>query len=98
MKLELSILKINETENFDQVLFWGKIQGVKLDYYIAIGLHFKGKFEFPSKKFYWAKNDQFEFEELPEMNLEYQNDVDRFRNLFTGDHKFPLIPLKEEEE
>ncbi len=25
MKLELSILKINENENFDQILFWGKI-------------------------------------------------------------------------
>ena len=55
MKLDLSLLKISETENFDQVNFWGKINGIKLDYYIAVGLYFRGKFEFPTKKFFWAK-------------------------------------------
>lgn len=55
MKLEISLLKISETEKFDQILFWGKVQGLKLDYYIAVGLQFKGKFEFPNKKFFWAK-------------------------------------------
>ncbi|EGR29932.1 radial spoke head protein, putative [Ichthyophthirius multifiliis] len=98
MKLELSILKINENENFDQILFWGKIQGVKADYFVALALQYKGKFEFPSKKFYFAKSDTFDFEELPECNLEYQQQVDTFRTLFTGDPKTVIIPLKEEEE
>jgi len=55
MKLELQLLKITETEAYDQVVFWGKIIGVKFDYYIAVGLQYRGKFEFPTKKFFWAK-------------------------------------------
>ncbi|KAL4462089.1 hypothetical protein ABPG74_000934 [Tetrahymena malaccensis] len=98
LKLELSLLQITETEKFDNILFWGKINGVKFDYYIAVGLHFKGKFEFPTKKFYWAKSDTFVFDELPEINLEYRAQVDSFRNLFTGDHKFVLIPLPEDQQ
>jgi hypothetical protein len=27
MKLELGLLKLNEAEKFDQILFWGKIDG-----------------------------------------------------------------------
>jgi len=70
MKLELSLLKISETEKFDQVLFWGKIEGTAKDYYIAVGLKFRKQFEFPHKKFYWASND-FNFADLPEINPEY---------------------------
>lgn len=72
MKLELSLLKITETEPFDEVVFWGKINGVKFDYFIAVGLNFRGKIEFPTKKFYWAKSDTFEFDELPEVNLDHR--------------------------
>jgi len=28
MKLELSLLKLNETQQFEQILFWGKIEGI----------------------------------------------------------------------
>ena len=55
MKLELALLKISETENFDSVLFWGKIVGLKMDYYVVFGINFRGKYDFPTKKFYWAK-------------------------------------------
>lgn len=54
MKLELSLLKISEKEKFDQLMFWGKIEGLVKDYYIAIGLKFKDQFEFPVKKFFWS--------------------------------------------
>lgn len=35
MKLELALMKLTEATNFDQILFWGKIEGIKKDYYIA---------------------------------------------------------------
>ena len=41
MKLELSLIKINEKEKYDQILFWGKIEGLNKDYYIAVGMKFK---------------------------------------------------------
>lgn len=53
MKLELSLLKMSEKEKFDQILFWGKIEGIAKDYYIAVALKFKEQFEFPTKKFFW---------------------------------------------
>ena len=28
MKLEIALLKLNETQNFEQILFWGKIEGI----------------------------------------------------------------------
>jgi len=38
------------------VLFWGKVEGTSKDYYVAAGLNFRGKFEFPTKKFFWRYN------------------------------------------
>ena len=54
MKLELALMKINEAERFDEVMFWGKIEGSGGDYYIALGLNFLNFYEFPHKTFfYW---------------------------------------------
>lgn len=54
MKLELGLMKINENERFDQVLFWGKIEGIAGDYYIALCLNFLNYYEFPHKTFFYA--------------------------------------------
>lgn len=53
LKLELAFLRLQESEKFDQILFWGKIEGIASDYYIAIGLNFRGYYEFPLKKYFW---------------------------------------------
>jgi radial spoke head protein 9 len=64
MKLEISLLKLNEAQSFEHIVFWGKIEGSlplvlfeflgsDNDYYIALGLNFKGVYEFPIKKFFW---------------------------------------------
>ena len=54
IKLELGLWKINENERFDQVLFWGKIEGTGGDYYVALCLNFVNFYEFPHKTFfYW---------------------------------------------
>lgn len=97
MKLELSLLKLNETQNFEQILFWGKIEGIEKDYYIALGLNFKGQYEFPLKKFFWSSND-FKFSELPPINLQYKDLVNTLRTPFTGKYEEVIEEAKEEEE
>lgn len=41
---------------FDELLFWGRISGLKADYYIAMGVCYKDHYEFPNKKFYWCSS------------------------------------------
>lgn len=53
LKLELSLPKINEENKYDQVLFWGKIEGSGADYYIALALQFQNFYEFPHKTFFY---------------------------------------------
>lgn len=38
-----------------------------------------------------VRSDNFEFDELPEINTEFRAQIDSFRNMFTGDHKLTLI-------
>ena len=54
MNLNLSLLKIHEIEDFEEVLFWGKIKGSTRDYYIALALNYKGHYEFANKRFFWC--------------------------------------------
>lgn len=57
----------------DELVFWGKIEGIKNDYYIAMGMQFRNMFEFPVKTFYWALSGEFFFREMPD--LTEQHDV-----------------------
>lgn len=97
MKLEIALLKLNETQKFEQILFWGRIEGVEKDYYIALGLNFKGQYEFPTKKFFWSSND-FKFAELPPINPTYNDLVETLRTPFTGKHETLIEEAKEEED
>ena len=47
VNLELSLTKVYEIEDFEEVLFWGRIGGVTGDYYIAMAINYKGHYEFP---------------------------------------------------
>ena len=38
IKLSLGLQQINSGRKYDEVLFWGRIEGTKKDYYIAIAL------------------------------------------------------------
>jgi len=97
LKLELALLKIHDFEKFDEVLFWGKVQGVKKDYYLALALNFNGYYEFPRKKFFWASED-FVFAELPEINAEYRKEAETNVSLFSGEHDKIIIEVKQPEE
>jgi hypothetical protein len=48
------LLNTSKTADFEELMFWGRIEGLKNDYYIAIGVTYTDKFEFPEKRFYWA--------------------------------------------
>ena len=41
---------------FDELLFWGRITGLKADYYIAMGICYKDRYEFPEKKMFWCSS------------------------------------------
>ena len=72
-------------------MFWGRVSGVTANYYIAVGLQYSGRYEFPQKKFYWCspKND-FVFEAFPSLNDYHSkpdnNEYSKIAKLpFTGD-------------
>ena len=64
------------------MLFWGKINGLKNDYYIAMGLQFVDNYEFPNKTFYWALSTDFEFKEMPSLNSQYDQDINKDNTYF----------------
>ena len=71
-------------EDFEELLFWGRIEGVQRDYYIAMGLTYNGKYEFPEKRFYYATSADFEFKAFPELNTQHENEYDKLQGFFTG--------------
>jgi hypothetical protein len=69
MQLEMALHSLHTTEkNLDELLLWGKITGLKADYYIAMGVVYQGMFEFPQKKFFWCLSDNFTFQGMPDLN------------------------------
>ena len=40
LKLNIALLRLTSNYNFDQVVFWGRIDGTLSNYYVAIGLNF----------------------------------------------------------
>ena len=67
-RLELAMLKLTEHYQFDSLYFWGRIEGVERDYYIALGVNDKGEYEFPKKRFFWCSSMNYTFSELPGYN------------------------------
>jgi len=53
------LLNNSSKDDFEELLFWGRISGLKNDYYIATGLTYKGKYEFPTKRFFYATSNNF---------------------------------------
>jgi len=68
MQLEMGLSQLNTSIQCDELVFWGKITGLKNDYYIAVGLTYMGMYEFPIKNFFWALSSDFVFNEMPSLN------------------------------
>jgi len=99
MNLELSLLKLHENEDFEEVLLWGRIRGVMRDYYIAQTLNYKGHYEFPHKRFFWCTETNWSFAELPAISPNDRELVELFNEPFRGEHDLVLkeAPPQEEE-
>ena len=65
---DFTMLNEAADEDFEELLFWGKISGVKNDYYIAMGVTYTDKYEFPEKRFYWALSTNYSFCAFPAKN------------------------------
>ena len=72
--------------DFDELLFWGKVSGKNADYYIALGICYADRYEFPEKKFYWCSSaNNLTFEQFPTLNDQHRAIIDAFSNeLFLG--------------
>lgn len=55
-------------------------------------------YEFPMKKFFWALSKDFEFIEMPELNDQHKEAVNKIKSLFTGNPKTKLVSVKKEGE
>ena len=55
-------------KEFETVTFWGKITGLVQDYFIAMGITHTGKYEFPTKCFFYATSSAMTFKQVPELN------------------------------
>jgi radial spoke head protein 9 len=97
MNLQLSLLKIHEHEDFEEVLFWGKIRGIMKDYYIAISINYKSHHEFPHKRFFWCTGHSWEFAELLSLSPEDQEFIENFNTNFSGEHDRILVEAVEED-
>lgn len=109
MQLQLGLHKLNSDTTHDELLLWGKIigngwpayaLGTGKDYFVAVGLNFRGCYEFPHKDFYWASSSNYVFAPLPEMLDQHKADADQLSEPFSGDPDKILVEneVKKEED
>ena len=53
ISIEAAILKLSQEYSYDQFNFWGRIEGVAKNYYVAEGVKFRGCTNFPIRKYFW---------------------------------------------
>ena len=82
----------------DELTFWGKIEGIKNDYYIAMGLQFRNMYEFPVKTFYWALSGEFIFKEMPSLTGQHDAQIDVDSSYFMGTPAAVLSGKKGDDE
>ncbi|KAF4716303.1 Radial spoke head protein 9, partial [Perkinsus olseni] len=75
---------------FDKVYFWGRIAGIKGNYYIAYGLRSCSD-AFPKKEFYFSTSTASDFVELPEL-VESEEDI--VKSLVDQTQPFIGVPSK----
>jgi len=84
IQLDIGLTNLNNSIECDELLFWGKISGLKSDYFIAVAVYYEGKYEFPVKKFYWASSNDFKFDELPETLEQHTEHINKYNSFFSG--------------
>lgn len=88
LRLNLALQQLlNEAgdSDFEELLFWGRINGTRGDYYIAMGVTYTHQYEFPTKCFYFASSSDFVFRKFRPINTQYKDEYDKIKSQFTGD-------------
>lgn len=80
-----ALLNQSSKHDFEELLFWGRVEGLKNDYYICLGVTFTDKYEFPEKRFYWASSTDFKFKPFGELNDQHLAAFDSINSLFSGE-------------
>lgn len=98
----MGLTQLRASVDADEVLFWGKINGINADYFIAVAVTFTNTYEFPQKAFYWtlSTTPDFKFKEMPALGLpipEQDAFIDNCANYFLGEPS-KLLNQKEGEE
>lgn len=78
------LLNRSSKDDFEELRFWGRVQGTLKDYFIAIGITYKDKYEFPTKRFYYATSNDFEFVPFPEKNTQHEDKYNELTGAFSG--------------
>ena len=87
--------------DFEELLFWGRVEGTKQDYYICLGVTYTDKYEFPEKRFYWASSTDFKFQAFPTLNDQHFSAFDAIQGMFSGEPNkviINVVPPKPEGE
>ena len=79
-------------------MFWGKISGVKNDYYVAMGITYTDKYEFPEKRFFWALSTDYHFQPFPAKNDQHEEkgSYDSFSGMFEGKPNQILVKVEDD--
>lgn len=75
IQLEMALHELQSKINAEEIMFWGKINGLEKDYYIAVALQYSGQYEFPRKTFFYTLGDEkgWNFTEMPELNRQHDD-------------------------
>lgn len=57
------------------------------DYYIAMGLVYTNKYEFPIKSFYYATSQDFQFKPFPALNDQHKEEYNKLKSIILGNPK-----------
>ena len=76
MQLEMALMTLQAKNDCEELQFWGKIEGLNNDYYIAMATRYTGMYEFPVKTFYWALSTDFVFKEMPDLTKQHDDLID----------------------
>ena len=98
MQLEMALANLQEKVSSDELMFWGKINGMTNDYYIAVAMQYQGQYEFPSKTFYWALSTDFVFKEMPALTDQHNEAIDGDASYFIGEPNKNLLAKGDGEE
>ena len=79
------------------MFIFGRI-GIQADYFIAVGVTYQEMFEFPQKKFFFCLSNDYNFKEMPGLNDQHKEFVDRDTGFFQGLPDRKLIVKEGEEE